>query len=144
MKLIATCDHNFCHRWMGWATSGIGRHNWPRAEAHVLQAPPTAWFCSKSSSPLKPGRVRSSAVNVRPFLPVMDQNTRFLLCLHLLTAALGPLVLGESRGGVRGSLPRVDVGLHGASDAVFAGRSLAVGAVGLGGSPGRDSSFSGR
>lgn len=78
------------------------------------------------------------------FLVVMDQNTRFLFCLHLLTAALGPLVLGKSRGGVQGLLLGLMLRLHGAADAVFAGRSLAVGAVGLGGSPGWDSSFSGR
>lgn len=32
----------------------------------------------------------------------MEQNTRFLLCLHLLTAVLGPLVLGKSPRGVWG------------------------------------------
>lgn len=33
---------------------------------------------------------------------VMEHNARFPLRLHLLMAALAPLVLGKSRGGVRG------------------------------------------
>lgn len=37
------------------------------------------------------------------FPGVMDPHTRFVFCLQLLTAALGPLALGKSRRRVRGS-----------------------------------------
>lgn len=102
---------NFSHRCWGGATSRIRLHNWPRAEAHVLlsSAHRSVRFKIKLASQTRTSpefRCHRSG-----FLLVMDQNTRFLLCLSLLTAVLGPLVLGKSRGGVRELLLGLMLGL---------------------------------
>lgn len=86
----------------GGATSRIWLHHWPRADAHVLVSSAHTAVLSSNQARVSAATSPEFRCQRSAFPAVMERNTRFLLCLHLLTAVLGPLVLGKSRRAVWG------------------------------------------